>query len=230
MLRSNLVLKPGGLLLFCSCMLFVPILMRLSQRLVESLRNQALSTKGILPMPCICTHGIRHFYNALSIGNILTEGDRINAHSFTHYELQPAFSKTSPIRTMASVIQSPVCLPTHKVWTFHDSYVGPALTERLTLSIRSRAPAGNPTSKTSGSVQTKQHVPGKHREQQKPIPNPTFNKLLYIRQATHLEDVSPIGSIIISCRVGVVGNLSCASSNARFQSLECTVDKREETI
>ena len=106
MLRSNLVLKPGGLLLFCSCMLFVPILMRLSQRLVESLRNQALSTKGILPMPCICTHGIRHFYNALSIGNILTEGDRINAHSFTHYELQPAFSKTSPIRTMASVIQS----------------------------------------------------------------------------------------------------------------------------
>lgn len=79
-------------------------------------------------------------------------------------------------------------------------------------------------------MQTRQHVPGKHREQQKPISNPTFNKFLYIRQATHLEDVSPMGSIIISYRVGVVGNLSCASSNARFQSLECTVNKREETI
>ena len=209
MIRSNLVLKPGGLLLFCSCMLFVPILMRLSQRLVESLRNQALSTKGILPMPCVCTHGIRHFYNALSIGNILTEGDRRNAHSFTHYELQPAFSKTSPIRTMASVIQSlsasqdtkyghSRALVAQSNCRIHDSYVGPAFTERLTLSIRSLAPAGNPTSKTSGSVQTKQHVPGKHREQQKPISNPTFNKFLYIRQATHLEDVSPMGSIIIS--------------------------------
>lgn len=123
----------------------------------------------------------------------------------------------------------PVCLPTHKVWTFHralvaqrncrihDSYVGPALTERLTLSIRSLAPAGNPTSKRSRSMQTRRQVPEKHREQQKPISNPTFNKFLYIRQAPGRCFTHGFYNHIIPSRRGC----------ARFQSLEQSTKERK---
>ncbi len=58
----------------------------------------------------------------------------------------------------------------------------PALTERLTLSIKSLAPGGNPTSKTSRSVQTRLPAGArKKREQQKTdnrYQNPTFHTFL----------------------------------------------------